>query len=105
MPIEVTSSTFDNIEDAEIGETVEASEPLRFKPIAINGPDNTKGVPLFTSTEMMEEAGAKVSCMAIYTEDLAGLLEQTRDDYEHVAINPFTKYGMGMPLDGFLNLF
>lgn len=84
---------------------METSEPLRSKSIAINSPDNTKGVPLFTSKKMMGEAGAKISYMIIYTKDIADLLEKTRDDYEHVAINPFTKYGMGMSLDSFLNLF
>ena len=45
------------------------------------------------------------SCIAIFTEDLAGMLEQTCDDYSEVAINPFTTISIGMPLDGFLNLF
>ena len=70
MPIEVTSSIFDDIENAEVGDTIESNEPLRFKPIAINGPAG-KAIPLFTSKERMEEAGANVSCIAIFTEDLA----------------------------------
>ena len=104
MPIEVTSSIFDNIENAKVGDTIESNEPLRFKPIAINGPAG-KAIPLFTSKERMEEAGANVSCIAIFTEDLAGMLEQTGDDYSEVAINPFTTKSLGMPLDGFLNIF
>lgn len=103
MPIEVTSSIFDDIENAEVGDTIESNEPLRFKPIAINGPTG-KAIPLFTSKERMEEAGANVSCIAIFTEDLAGMLEQTGDEYSEVAINPFTTISIGMPLDGFLNL-
>lgn len=104
MPIEITSSIFDDIENAEVGETVETEEPLRFRPIAITGPAG-KAVPLFTSNEMMETAGANVSCIAIFTQDLAGMLEQTKDDYDEVAINPFTQYSLGMPLEAFLNLF
>ena len=104
MPIEVTSSIFDNIENAKVGDTIESEEPFRFKPIAINGPSG-KAIPLFTSKERMEEAGANVSCIAIFTEDLAGMLEQTGDEYSEVAINPFTTISIGMPLDGFLNLF
>ena len=102
MPIEVTSSIFDNIENAKVGDTIESEEPFRFKPIAINGPSG-KAIPLFTSKERMEEAGANV--IAIFTEDLAGMLEQTGDDYSEVAINPFTTISIGMPLDVFLNLF
>ena len=104
MPIEVTSSIFDDIENAEVGDTIESNEPLRFKPIAINGPAG-KAIPLFTSKEKMEEARANVSCIAIFTEDLAGMLEQTGDEYSEVAINPFTTKSLGMPLEGFLNLF
>ena len=104
MPIEVTSSIFDDIENAEVGDTIESNEPLRFKPIAINGPAG-KAIPLFTSKEKMEEARANVSCIAIFTEDLAGMLEQTGDEYSEVAINPFTTISIGMPLEGFLNLF
>ena len=48
MPIEITSSIFDDIENAEVGETVETEEPLRFRPIAITGPKG-KAVPLFTT--------------------------------------------------------
>lgn len=55
MPIEVTSSIFDNIENAKVGDTIESEEPFRFKPIAINGPSG-KAIPLFTSKERMEEA-------------------------------------------------
>lgn len=104
MPIEVTSSIFDDIGNAKVGETIESEEPLRFKPIAINGPSG-KAIPLFTSNEMMEEAGAHVSCIAIFTEDLAEMLKQTGDEYSEVAINPFTSISIGMPLDGFLNIF
>ena len=104
MPIEVTSSIFDNIENAKVGDTIESDEPFRFKPIAINGPSG-KAIPLFTSKERMEEAGANVSCIAIFTEDLAEMLKQTGNEYSEVAINPFTTISIGMPLDGFLNLF
>ena len=104
MPIEVTSSIFDNIENAKVGDTIESEEPFRFKTIAINGPAG-KAIPLFTSKERMEEAGANVSCIAIFTEDLAGMLKQTGDDYNEVAINPFTTKSLGMPLEGFLNIF
>ena len=45
------------------------------------------------------------SCIAIFTEDLAGMLEQTCDDYSEVVINPFTTISICLPLDGFLNLF
>ena len=104
MPIEVTSSIFDNIENAKVGDTIESDEPFRFKPIAINGPSG-KAIPLFTSKERMEEAGANVSCIAIFTEDLAGMLKQTCDEYIEVAINPFTTKSIGIPLEGFLNIF
>ena len=55
MPIEVTSSIFDDIENAKVGDTIESEAPFRFKPIAINGPSG-KAIPLFTSKELMEEA-------------------------------------------------
>ncbi len=90
MPIEVTSSIFDNIENAKVGDTIESEEPFRFKTIAINGPSG-KAIPLFTSKERMEEAGANVSCIAIFTEDLAGMLEQNWEGYDEIAINPFTQ--------------
>ncbi len=90
MPIEVTSSIFDNIENAKVGDTIESEEPFRFKPIAINGPSG-KAILLFTSKERMEEAGANVSCIAIFTEDLAGMLEQNWEGYDEIAINPFTQ--------------
>ena len=104
MPIEVTSSIFDNIENAKVEDTIESDETFRFIPIAINE-SSGKAIPLFTSKERMEEAGANVSCIAIFTEDLAGMLKQTCDEYIEVAINPFTTKSIGMPLEGFLNIF
>ena len=100
MPIEVSLKALDP-ENMEVGQVMEG--PLGFD---IKYLENEKGksVPLFTSKEVIEKAGVKVSVIAFYMKDLADMLKQT-DRYVSVTINPFTKSGLDIVMENFLGLF
>ncbi len=100
MPIEVDVSAFDP-ENLKVGEVVEGPRGFDIKYIEN---ENGKSVPLFTSDEVMEMAGVKVSTFVVYMSDLADMLKQT-DKYSSITINPFTKSGLDIRMDTFLDLF
>ena len=100
MPIEVDVSAFDP-ENLKVGEVVEGPRGFDIKYIEN---ENGKSVPLFTSDEVMEKAGVRVSTFVIYMSVLADMLKQT-DRYSSVSINPFTKSGLDITMETFLGLF
>ena len=102
LPVEFGQDAFESIENSKPGDVIEG--PDGFKILYLKDDDGNKIVPLFTSGEMMEEAGTLTSVMVIYMQDLANLLMQT-DEYSIIAINPFTQNNLNMPIDAFLSLF
>lgn len=102
LPIDFGPDAFKGIEDKKPGDNIEG--PRGFSIQFITDPEGRKAVPLFTSEEMMEKAGALTSVMVIYMSDLADMLRQT-DKYSVIAINPFTPFDLNMPIEAFLGLF
>ncbi|MBR3378803.1 MAG: SseB family protein, partial [Bacillus sp. (in: Bacteria)] len=98
--INILSKTGDP-ENLKEGEVVEGPRGFDIKYIEN---ENGKSVPLFTSDEVMEKAGVRVSTFVVYMSDLAGMLKQT-DRYSSVSINPFTKSGLDITMETFLGLF
>lgn len=104
LPIEIVSNSFDfNKED--IGKTLELNEPLRFKPIKIYDSNNTVILPLFTSDEEFKQSPIDSSNILMYTEDLANMLNDGRDDFDEIMINPSTETPVSLDIDSFLDLF
>lgn len=100
MPIEMNMEAFDP-ENLEVGKVSQG--PLGFD-IKYLENENGKTVPLFTSDEVMEKAGVRVSTYVLYMSDLAEMMKQT-DRYASVTINPFTEHGLDIAMETFLGLF
>ena len=100
MPIEVDVSAFDP-ENMKVGQVIEGPRGFDIKYIEN---ENGKTVPLFTSDEVMEKAGVRVSTYVLYMSDLAEMMKQT-DRYASVTINPFTEHGLDIAMETFLGLF
>lgn len=102
MPVDFGPSAFEGLENAKPGDVVEG--PKGFSILYLTDNNGNRAVPLFTSDEMLERAGAPKSVMAIYMSDLADMLKQT-DKYSVIAINPFTENGLNMPVGALLSQF
>lgn len=104
MPVSFSADMFEGIENAKPGDVLQTPKQSGFDINYLTNQDGEKAVPLFTSDEVMKEAGVKSSVFVIYMADLAGMLEQS-DRYSTVVVNPFTPSELNIPMEGFLNLF
>ncbi len=104
MPVTWSENMFEGIENAKEGDIFEPEGRVGFDINYLTGENGTKAVPLFTSSEIMEKAGVQSSANILFMSDLADMLKQT-DRYSAVAVNPFTKMEIDIPMDVFLNLF
>ena len=104
MPVSFSADMFEGLENAKPGDVLETPKQSGFDINYLTNQDGEKAVPLFTSDEVMKEAGVKSSVFVIYMADLAGMLEQS-DRYSTVVVNPFTPSELNIPMEGFLNLF
>lgn len=104
MPVTFSSNIFENLENAKEGDVIKPQGQIGFDINYLTDKAGNKAVPLFTSSEMMEKAGIRSSVYGLYMSDLAFMLAQT-DTCSAVAVNPFTEYGITMPVNAFLSLF
>lgn len=102
LPVDFGPDAFGDIENKKPGDEIEG--PSGFDIQFLTDDQGRKAVPLFTSEEMMKEAGARTSVIVIYMSDLADMLNQT-DKYSVIAINPFTESSLNMPIEAFLSQF
>ena len=102
LPVEFGPGALEGIEDAKPGDEIEG--PRGFDIQFLTDLEGRNAVPLFTSVEMMRNAGSITPLMVIYMQDLAGMLRQT-DKYSVIAINPFTEHDLNMPIEVFLHIF
>lgn len=102
LPIDFGEDAFKGIENTEPGDVIEG--PKGFSIQFLTDDNGNKAVPLFTSEEMMQKAGVHTSVMVMYMSDLAGMLAQS-DRYSIISINPFTEFGLNMPIEAFLAQF
>ena len=102
LPIDFGEDAFKGIENSEPGDVIEG--PKGFSIQFLTDDNGNKAVPLFTSEEMMQKAGVHTSVMVMYMSDLAGMLAQS-DRYSIISINPFTEFGLNMPIEAFLAQF
>ena len=102
LPIDFGEDAYKGIENSEPGDVIEG--PKGFSIQFLTDDNGNKAVPLFTSEEMMQKAGVHTSVMVMYMSDLAGMLAQS-DRYSIISINPFTEFGLNMPIEAFLAQF
>lgn len=105
LPVRYSDNLFEGIENAKEGEVFEPEGQVGFDILYLTDADGNNAVPLFTSEEMMEKAGARTSVMAVYMSDLADWLGQEKGRYSVIAINPFTGNDINMPIEAFFGLF
>lgn len=104
MPVSFSADMFQGMEDAKPGDVFETPSHSGFDINYLSNSDGQKAVPLFTSDEVMKEAGVKSSVFVLYMSDLAEMLKQS-DRYSTVVVNPFTPSELNIPIEAFLNLF
>ena len=104
LPVTYSANMFEGIENAKVGDVFEPEGQVGFSINYLTDEDGNKVVPLFTSAEMMERAGANTSANVMFMSDLADMLKQT-DKYSMIAINPFTERTLNFPVQTFLSLF
>ena len=104
LPIEIVSDSFD-FKNEDVGKTLELDEPLKFKPVKIYDSNNNVILPLFTSSENFKNSEIDSSSILMHTEDLANMLNDGRDDFDEIMINPSTETPISMDIDSFLDLF
>ena len=104
MPVSFSDNMFEGLENAKEGDILEPQGQVGFDINYLSDAEGNKAVPLFTSSEAMEEAGLRSSVIGIFMSDLADMLRQS-DRYSVVSINPFTAHDINMPIEAFLSLF
>ncbi|WP_296887081.1 SseB family protein [uncultured Methanobrevibacter sp.] len=90
MPIEITSPNLNNIED------------FHFNPIKIKDDEERTFIPLFSDDS---EVYGHSSAINIYTKDLVEMIGDNPENIFGVVINPFSNYGVTLPMDSFLKIF
>ncbi|WP_407415365.1 SseB family protein [Methanobrevibacter sp.] len=86
MPIEVTS----NVKD------------FQFNPAKITDDDGQMFIPLFSDDSQVY---GHLTAIEIYTKELAEMIGNNPENICGVVINPFSKYGVTLPMDSFLRIF
>ena len=90
MPIEVLS---------------DADEDFQFKPLKLANENNDEFIAVFSDEDELVKADVEFSVINISAEKLAEMIENDHDEYYGVAVNPFSKYSLAIPLEEFINLF
>ena len=90
MPIEVLSHDEDD---------------FNFKPVKIGDEDKNEFIALFTDEDELIKANVEFSVINISSKNLAEMVRDTGDEYYGIAINPFSKYSLAIPLSEFIDLF
>jgi len=89
MPIEVISTDED--------------ESFEFKPLKISNPDNQEFIPVFSDEDELVKAHVEFEVINITSENLAEMISD--DECFGIAINPFSKYSLAIPLNEFIKIF
>lgn len=105
MPVIFSENMFEGIEDSKPGDVFTLQEPSGYDINFLTDNNGNRAIPLFTSSEKMEEAGLRSSVMVMYVEDLANMFKRSSNNYKYVSINPMCEIGADMPIVPFIKLF
>lgn len=92
MPIEITSYS-ENID-----------EHLQFRPLKIADENENILIPLFSDDEELIKLNIECNAINIYSKNLAEMISETQE-YDSIAINPFSEFSLTIPLKDFVELF
>ena len=90
MPIDVISSE---------------EEDFQFKPLKLANENNEEFLALFSDEDELVKANIEFQVLNISSEKVSEMIKDDSDEYFGVAINPFSKYSLAIPLNEFLGLF
>ena len=90
MPIEVISADEDD---------------FQFKPLKLANENNEEFIALFSDEDELVKGNIEISVISISSKNLAEMIKSDSKEYFGVAINPFSKYSLAIPLKEFLDLF
>ena len=82
-----------------------SEDDFEFKPLKIGNPDNEEFIALFTDEEELVKSNVEFNVINISAENLAEMIADSDDEYYGIAINPFSKYSLAIPLNEFTELF
>ena len=82
-----------------------SEEDFEFKPLKIGNPNNEEFIALFTDEEELVKSNVEFNVINISAENLAEMIVDSDDEYYGIAINPFSKYSLAIPLNEFAELF
>ncbi|MBO7210016.1 MAG: SseB family protein [Methanobrevibacter sp.] len=105
LPVIFSENMFEGIEDSKPGDVFTLKEPSGYDINFLTDNNGNRAIPLFTSSEKMEEGGLKSSAMVIYVPDLANMFKRLKNNYKYIAINPMCEIGADMPIVPFIKLF
>ena len=90
MPIDVISADEDD---------------FQFRPLKLANENNEEFIALFSDEDELVKGNIEFSAINISSENLAEMIKNDTNEYYGVAINPFSKYSLAIPLKEFLDLF
>lgn len=80
-------------------------ENFQFKPLKLANENNDEFIALFSDEDELVKANIEFQVLNISSEKVAEMIKDDSDEYFGVAINPFSKYSLAIPLNEFLGLF
>ena len=86
MPIEITDE-----------------DPFTFTPVKIADEKNREFIALFTSEDELVKSGIEFTVIPVAAENLSEMVED--GEVFGIAVNPFSRYSLSIPLNEFKNLF
>ncbi len=78
---------------------------FQFKPLKLANENNEEFIALFSDEDELVKGNIEFSVISISSKNLAEMIKRDSDEYFGVAINPFSKYSLAIPLKEFLDLF
>ena len=114
MPADETKSSDDELlikelKNAELIMPIEVinaeNDDFQFKPLKLANEDNEEFIAVFSDEDELVKADVEFTVINITSEKLAEMIENDIDEYYGVAVNPFSKYSLAIPLEEFVNLF
>ena len=87
-------------------EVISADEnDFQFKPLKLANENNEEFIALFSDEDELVKGNIEFSVISISSKNLAEMIKRDSGEYFGVAINPFSKYSLAIPLKEFLDLF
>ena len=105
LPVIFSENMFEEVENTEEGRILVTKENAGYDINYITDNNGNRAIPLFTSSEIMEQGGLRSSTMVMYISDLANMFKISKNNYRFIAINPMSELGVDIPIVPFIKMF